>query len=358
MVTVSVIIPVYNVEKYIAETIESVLAQTYQDFEIIIVDDESPDNSIEICRRFTDERIRIFQQKNRGLAGARNTGIRHSQGNYIALLDSDDLWLSEKLERQVNFLETHPQVGVTFCPAEFMNEEGIPLATYQHPKLTGIDAGYLFQANAIGSGSSPMIRREVFEAIAFQDNLHGKTENSYFDEHFKRSEDLECWIRIALQTQWKIEGTNEILLYYRVNHQSLSAEVMKQFESWEQVLNKTRTYAPQFIAEIESLARAYQLRYLSRHAIRLKEGQMAVKLINKALKSDQQIFWQDPKGTLITIAAAYIINLFPKSWYIIIEKLTLKIIGKSQKQSISKLKQMKTKQVDKGGKWTRKREIL
>lgn len=335
MVTVSVIIPVYNVEKYIAETIESVLAQTYQDFEIIIVDDESPDNSIEICRRFTDERIRILQQKNRGAAGARNTGILHSQGNYIALLDGDDLWLPEKLERQLSYLKTHPEVGVTFCPAGFIDDEGKPSGMYQHPKLTGIDAAYLLRDNAIGSGSTPLIRREVFEAIKFQDDLKREC---YFDESLERSEDLECWIRILLQTHWKIEGMSDPLVYYRINPKSLSSNVIKEYESWEEVIAKVRTYAPNIVNQIESLARAYQLRYLSRRAIHLQEGKMAVKLINKALKSDKQIFWEDPKGTLMTIAAAYIINFFPKSWYVTIEKLALKIIGKSQKQRISNLR--------------------
>lgn len=90
MPKVSVIIPVYNVEKYIAETISSVLAQTFTDFEAIVVDDESKDRSIVICENIGDPRIKIVRQQNRGLAGARNTGIRYAQGEYLAFLDSDD----------------------------------------------------------------------------------------------------------------------------------------------------------------------------------------------------------------------------------------------------------------------------
>ena len=96
MKLVSVIVPTYNIEQYIAETIKSVLAQTYPHFELLIIDDESPDRSVKICQQFNDPRIKIISQKNRGLAGARNTGIRNSQGAYIALLDGDDLWLPEK----------------------------------------------------------------------------------------------------------------------------------------------------------------------------------------------------------------------------------------------------------------------
>ncbi|HZV11070.1 MAG TPA: glycosyltransferase family 2 protein, partial [Novosphingobium sp.] len=91
--TVSVIMPVYNVEPYVAEAITSVLAQTYADFELIIVDDGGQDRSVEICQGFEDPRIRIVHQANRGLAGARNTGILAARGRYLAFLDSDDRWL-------------------------------------------------------------------------------------------------------------------------------------------------------------------------------------------------------------------------------------------------------------------------
>jgi len=341
MTTVSIIIPVYNVEQYIAETIKSVLAQTYQDFEIIIVDDESPDRSIAICQSFTDPRIRIIQQKNRGAAGARNTGIRQSQGNYLALLDSDDLWLPEKLECQLQHLQTHPDVGVSFCRAALIDEQGSPLGVYQMPRLTDIDAAYLFQANAIGSGSTPMVRRQVFEAIKFQDQLRGELEDCYFDERLMRSEDLDCWIRIVLQTPWKIEGTSEPLALYRVNSSSLSSNLLKEFESWEQVLEKTRTYAPEVVSQVEQLARAHQLRYLSRQAIRLKNGEMAMTLINRSLMSDWHICVQEPRRTLLTIVAAYLIRILPPLLYDQMEQIALKVVGGLEKQAIRRELQQK-----------------
>src|SRR4028119_483182 len=105
MKKVSVIIPVYKVEKYVAATVQSVLQQTYKNFELLLIDDGSPDRSVEICQQFTDPRIKIISQTNRGLAGARNTGIRHAQGDYIALLDGDDMWLPNKLEKHIEHLE-------------------------------------------------------------------------------------------------------------------------------------------------------------------------------------------------------------------------------------------------------------
>ena len=101
MPKISVIMPVYNVEKFVARSIESVLRQTHADFELILVDDGGNDQSLAICRNFKDPRIRIISQVNRGLAGARNTGIRNANGQYIALIDSDDLWHEEKDRKSV-----------------------------------------------------------------------------------------------------------------------------------------------------------------------------------------------------------------------------------------------------------------
>ena len=333
--TISVVIPVYGVERYIRETLDSVFAQTFQDFEIIIVDDESRDHSIEICQSYQDPRIRIVHQKNRGLAGARNTGIRNSRGKYIALLDSDDLWLPEKLEYHLKHLESSPQLGVSFCRSAFIDDNSKPLDIYQMPKLIGINAAHIFCRNPISNGSVPVFRREVLEAIKFQDDLQGQLEDDYFDEHFHQSEDIECWVRIALQTQWQIEGIPEALTLYRVNSTGLSAHVEAQLDSWEMMVEKTRTYAPEFVAQWESLARAYQYRYLARRAIRNRDGKTAVKLINKALKQNWHILTEETSRTLITIAAAYAINLIPKGLYLKIEKIALKLIGKSQQDTIS-----------------------
>jgi glycosyltransferase involved in cell wall biosynthesis len=334
MKKVSVVLPIYNVERYIAETVQSVLAQTYTNFELIIVDDESPDHSVEICRQFQDSRIRIINQKNRGLAGARNTGIFHAQGDYIALLDGDDLWLPEKLQKQVEHLERSPQVGVSFCRSAFVDEAGKPLGIYQMPKLTDITAPYLMCRNPIGNGSAPLIRREVFEAIKFSANLYGTVENFYFDNNFRRSEDIECWIRIVLQTDWQIEGIPDALTLYRVNASSLSADVLKQLDSWEQVIEKTRSYAPDTVALWEDTARAYQLRYLCRRSIRLKDGAMAVKLLHRSLRTRWQILLEEPERTLITIAAAYLLRVLPKPLYCWSETIAVKITGSSQKRKI------------------------
>jgi glycosyltransferase involved in cell wall biosynthesis len=334
MVKVSVVVPVYNVEQFVGKTIASVLAQTFNDFELLIIDDESPDRSIEICQAFDDPRIKIIHQKNRGLAGARNTGIRHARGQYIALLDSDDLWLPQKLEEHVRHLDNSPQVGVSFSRSAFIDEDDNAIGNYQMPKLKNITAAHLLCRNPIGNGSAPVIRREVFEQIEFQENLYGTVESFYFDDRFRQSEDIECWIRIAITTKWQIEGIPAALTLYRVNSGSLSANLLKQLDTWEKVIDKTRTYAPEILAEWESRARAYQLRYLARRAIRKPDGGEAVKLVHRALATDWRITIEEPRRTILTLLAAYLLFLLPRSFYTKIEQLALHITGKNQERRI------------------------
>lgn len=338
MKLVSVIIPVYNVEAYIASAIESVLAQTYDNFELIIVDDGCSNNlngdrSIEICQQFQDSRIKIISQENRGLAGARNTGIRNAQGDYLAFLDGDDVWMPEKLAKHLQHLNSNSEVGVSFSRSAFIDSTGKLLGTYQMPKLIDITAQHLLCENSVGNGSAPVIRKQVFKEICFRENRYGFPEDFYFDEDFRRSEDLECWIRIVLQTSWKIEGISSALTLYRVNDQGLSASVFKQLASWEQVITKTKQYAPELIAQWEKPAKAHQLFYLARQAIRFKDGKTAVTLINQALSTHWQIIKTKPRSTLLITMAGYLQYILPRFLYSTIESLALKVRKFLQKKT-------------------------
>jgi glycosyltransferase involved in cell wall biosynthesis len=340
MKKVSVIIPVYGVEKYIAATVQSVLDQTYKNFEVLIIDDASPDRSIAICQEFSDPRIKIIHQENRGLAGARNAGIRQAEGEYLAFLDGDDIWLPEKLEKHLEHLENSPTVGVSFSRSALIDEAGNPLNTYLMPKLRDITVADLFRGSPIGNGSAAVFRREVFEAIQYRDNLYGSEEDFYFDDRFRRSEDIECWLRIAIQTDWQFEGIPEALTLYRVNSGGLSASLLKQLESWERVLEKVRSYAPELVEQWGNLGMAYRLRYLSRSAVRLKASDMAVTLINRALATHWQILVEEPRRTLRTLVAAYLLRLLPQSLYSQLEGVAAKAAGATQKQQILQERQV------------------
>lgn len=335
MPKVSVIMPVYNVEAFVADAVQSVLKQNFTDYELLIIDDLSPDGSIAICESFDDPRIKIIRHtENRGLAGARNTGIRHAQGEYLAFLDSDDCWREDKLSLHVAHLDNHPEVGVSFSRSAFINEDGTANHCYQMPKLKNIEAGYYLCRNPIGNGSAPVIRKEVFDDIKYTDNSRDNDQDWYFDENLRRSEDIECWIRIMILTNWVIEGIPEPLTLYRLNAGGLSAQLYKQLESWEQVVEKTRSYAPAFVAKWEHKARAYQLRYLARQAIRLHDGATATRFVHKALKTNLRIVTQEPGRTILTIGAAYLLWFTPKRIYQSIENIAQQMVGNIQARRI------------------------
>jgi glycosyltransferase involved in cell wall biosynthesis len=339
MKRVTVVIPAYGVEKYIAATIQSVLAQTYQNFELLVIDDGSPDRSVEICQQFTDPRIKILHQENSGPAAARNLGIRHATGDYIAFLDGDDLWLPEKLAKHVEHLDNAPQVGVSFCRSALIDEDDNPLGIYQAiTKLQGITLLDLLCRTPIGNGSVPVMRRELFDDMQYLANVGDRQEVSYFnpDRSVHPSEEVECWVRIATTTRWAIEGIPDALTLYRVNSRGFSANLLKKLHSWERMLEAARTYAPEQIKPCEAAAMAYQYRHLARRAVTLRDGKMAVQLINKALMIYPQLLVEETSRTGQTVAAAYLMRLLPASLYQQFEAKALQAAGAAQKQRIAK----------------------
>ena len=148
---VSVVMPVYNTAKYVQAAIDSVLTQTFRNFELLIIDDAGSDESIALCRAYDDPRIRIISQSNRGLAGARNTGIRNAKGQFIALLDSDDLWEPQKLERHVEHLRSAPHVGISYAASKLIDDDAQLLRIVQRPKLKNVTPRDVFLRNPIGN---------------------------------------------------------------------------------------------------------------------------------------------------------------------------------------------------------------
>ena len=307
---VSVVIPVYNVERFIKQCLDSVLLQTYSNIEVIVVDDGGPDQSIAIAEKYNDPRLRIVKQENRGLAGARNTGIRAARGELIALLDSDDYWAEEKIEKHVAIMLANKKCGVSFSSSMFIDEQGNSLYRLQEPlDKINFDSSRIFCRNPIGNGSVPMITSAVFDQIAFKSA--DKDYIQYFDESLCQSEDIDCWTRIALQTGTSFEYIDEPLTFYRLNSGGLSADVDKQFETWERVLEKVFDLAPAFAMKYGSLAKAYQYRYLARRLILEADTFKACKLIVKALITSPQILVNEPKRTLATLGASLGLTMLP-----------------------------------------------
>jgi len=193
MPKVSVIIPTYNRALLIRRAIASVLRQTYQDFEIIVIDDCSDDNTHVMVENFKDKRIRYIKHlENKGSAAARNTGIKIAQGEYIAFQDSDDEWLPEKLERQMNvFNNAPPEVGVVYTRfKKIKNNKRSYLAFYWVAQKEGDIHNNLLNGNYITT-STTVIKRECFDKTGM------------FDESLPRFQDWELWLRISRYYHFK-----------------------------------------------------------------------------------------------------------------------------------------------------------
>ncbi len=317
MPKVSVVIPLYQSENFICETIRSVQAQTFTDFEVVVVNDGSSDLGAALADGMQEPRLRIVHQENRGLAGARNSGIRNAKGEYIAFLDADDLWLPEKLQRHVEHLNSNSAIGVSFSASALMDNEAKDIGLVQKPLGSSFDAGTIFCRNPVGNGSAPVIRRETLDAIAFFDEALNRI--CWFDESFRQSEDIECWMRIAATTDWKFGYVDAALTRYRVNHEGLSANVVAQLAAWRRFRGKVAVYAPEVEASAGNLAEAYQLRYLARRSIRSSQFEQALKLVWDALKLEPRILTAEPTRTLTTLAAGLVGTALPRA---VVNKMT------------------------------------
>jgi glycosyltransferase involved in cell wall biosynthesis len=218
MPNVSVIIPTYNMARFVGDAVGSVLAQTFEDFEVIVVDDGSTDNTREIVAGFVDPRVRYVYQDNQERSAARNAGIRLARGEYIAFLDADDVWLPEKLALQVYLLETRPEVGLVYTGAYVM--ENGRIFTEQKGKHRGRVVRPLLVVDNIvtGSGCTPMVRRECFDQVGFFDEVSSVIP----------CEDWDMWLRIA--TKYEFDYVPQPLAKCRVH----SANTMKQAEKMKQ----------------------------------------------------------------------------------------------------------------------------
>ncbi len=306
--SISVIMPVYHVEAYVGEAIQSVLDQSFEDFELIIVDDGGTDNSITIARSFEDARIRIVSQPNRGLAGARNTGIANARAPYVALLDSDDRWHRDKLMLHFIHMEANPHIGVSYSGSRMIDEHGGEMRVAMRPKLTGVAEGDILCRNPVGNGSAPVLRRAALDRAAFR---HPDEPNRicWFDESFRQSEDIELWVRLASVHEVRFEGIEGLLTDYRIIKGALSANVVKQYVTWTRMLDVAQSHAPELINRHGARARAYQLRYLARRAIQLGDAELAKDFFDRAIRSKFTILLEEPKKSLTTFAAIMVARI-------------------------------------------------
>ena len=304
----SIIVPAYNVETTLPATLHTLQTQTFRDFEIITDNDGSTDGTADAAAQFAaDPRVRAITQRNRGLAGARNTGIAAAKGQFIGFCDADDLWEPEKLTVHVLHLHRNKGVGVSYSGSSLIDDNGNMLETAQKPRLHHITAAHVLKRNPIGNGSAPVIRKAVFDDIAYRPS-HETERDWYFDETLRQSEDIECWLRIAITTSWVFEGVPGLLTQYRISNGALSANTDRQFATWQQMIDKLTPLAPALFAKHTAAARAYQLRYLARRAICDRDADRAMALVASAARQSWRPFLEEPVKSVVTVAAAMVLK--------------------------------------------------
>lgn len=224
MPLVSVIMPSYNHEKFISEAIESVLGQTFEDFELIIIDDASIDQSPQIIQEFSpkDNRIKkIFHKENLGIAKTLNDGVKNSIGKYIALIASDDLWVSEKLEKQIKILEKNKNL-VVWCNSAIIDSESKHTGEKSNEKYKNASPhGYVFEEiiNSWISGSGIILKRDNVKDIKFNENL-------------KYLNDTQFYLDLAYQYEFYF--MEEPLSKYRLHEKNASFGDIKDIKGWYQ----------------------------------------------------------------------------------------------------------------------------
>jgi glycosyltransferase involved in cell wall biosynthesis len=226
--TVSVIIPTYNQANFIDKAIESVLSQTYQDFEIIVINDGSTDNTEEIIRGFKDKRVKYVKKyKNKGISVARNIGIKVARGKYIALLDSDDEWLPEKLDKQIKILQDEsPELGVVYSNLCYIDENGKNMnrKLRNSKKAEGYIYEDLLEKYCVGSPSSFLIKKECFNRVGL------------FDDLLSGQEDWDMWIRIAKYYRFALIKIP--LVKYRLHSNQISKNLEIKIITGKRILVK------------------------------------------------------------------------------------------------------------------------
>jgi len=227
---VSVIVPAYNVSSYIAEALDSVFSQTFRDFEVVVVDDGSPDR--EELRRVLQPylgRIVHLEQENKGLSAARNAAIRASRGRYVALLDADDIWESNYLEVQVGYLCDHPEIDVVYPDAVIFGE--------------GLDVGQLYSElfpTRTEVSFESLLNREAYVFISVTGKREVFVNAGLFDENLRACEDIDFWLRLAWAGA-RFATHGQKLVRYRRHKTSLSADPIRLARNKIEMMERLRS---------------------------------------------------------------------------------------------------------------------
>lgn len=303
MPEISIVIPAYNAMEYLPQTVDSVLQQTFHDFDVVIVNDGSSDGLEDwFHQSVRDPRFRLISQENQGIAGARNTGIANSQGEFIAFLDADDLWHPSKLEKQVQRLKDSPEVGLVYTWLQYADARAVPNGRFVKSPFQGDVWEQLTAFNFVGCGSNAMVRRACFGTVGNFDKSLG----SYV-------EDWDMWLRIAKRYPFAV--IKSPLVYNRKHSDSCSTHWQKMEKSYTKVIEKAFVAAPPTLSALKRRSYSHASLCLAWKVIqgRQKDYKVALSFWQKAFSTYPRILFFDSfvnMGVLLLLLACFGLNRY------------------------------------------------
>lgn len=307
---ISVIIPTYNSEKTIIKTVNSVLQQSYTNFEIIVINDGSSDRTLELLQTIQDSRIKIFSYPNGGVSTARNRGIVKATGEYISFLDADDRWTKDKLELQWQTLQQHPQAALAYSWVYFESELE-PSYAETSSYFTGNVYPELLIKNFLHTGSNPLIRRNIIDRIGL------------FDPELKTCEDWEFFLRIAAQKEFILVPKVQVI--YCQSTTSLTTNIQQIARDYQVAIERAFQAAPQQLQHLKKQSLGWSYKYLAQQYIKHKSDRIS------GLKA--------AVNNIIKAVFSYPPNIFENYT----QTLTIRLIKQSLKYLLVKTKRINTK---------------
>ena len=289
MPLISVIVPVFNGEKTIKETIDSVLKQTFTDFELLVINDGSQDLTVEVVEKIQDSRIQVYSYPNAGLAASRNRGIDRSTGEYIAFIDADDLWTPDKLEAQFNALKSHPEAAVAYSWTDYIDEYSQFLGKGGHITVNGNIYPHLLLTDLLENGSNPLIRKQAFIEVG------------NFDESLSAAEDWDMLLRLAIRYHFIAVSSPQVL--YRISSNSMSFNVLQQERESLKVIERAFNQAPESLQYLKKPSLANLYKYLTYKSLegnpQQKKGLVAARMLSSAVKNDLSLLQAKVIGKVV-----------------------------------------------------------
>lgn len=292
MPAISVIIPVYNAERTILETIQSVQQQTFSDFELVVINDGSTDRTLELLDTIKDYRLKVFSYSNGGLSVARNRGIALATGEFITFLDADDLWTYDKLELQLRALQQHPEAGVAYSWTCNMSEKGESFFEGKSVLFEGNVYPHLLLTNFIANGSNILIRRQAIESVG------------EFDPTLAPCADWDFYLRLA--SRWTFVVVPKPQILYRQSSGSMSSKIEVMQKEALLVLERAFQSAPSELRHLKKHSQANVYRYLTGLCLANANNAEQVKLASQKLQMGIRLY---PQILLERIVQRYILKL-------------------------------------------------